>query len=239
MISPHDFRTSSSVPVLSKGRASDDITDASVPDLTYAKYQDFDVSLDSFCFRSTTTPSLRRPPTPPPPRMKRKNVTFAAPLEEVVEERPGTQEALTEVVAPPITNGTDELKNFELAPEFARGNRLSSRVDGLLRPGERLILEPQLTSPSPHLGSRPSMTAEPPSLLFPPDQRQSRLYITGARLPMAAHAKQKHRANDTLPSPSTKAESTTRESYLIPIMTVSSVICNSFMCLLCLFPGAG
>ncbi|KAH9999003.1 hypothetical protein BJV77DRAFT_652788 [Russula vinacea] len=158
--SPPDIATSS--PALSKGRTNEDTTDSSMLDLTDTKYRDFEVSLDSsFCLPSTRTSIIRRPPTPPPPRTKRKSVTFAAPLEKVVEEPVGTQAALTETVVPTIMDQWDELEYLELAPELAR----ASRVDSFHCLGKHLTIEPQPT----HLSQHPaSLTAKPLSLLSSP-----------------------------------------------------------------------
>ena len=211
--SPPDIATSS--PALSKGRTNEDTTDSSMLDLTDTKYRDFEVSLDSsFCLPSTRTSIIRRPPTPPPPRTKRKSVTFAAPLEKVVEEPVGTQAALPETVVPTIMDQWDELEYLELAPELAR----ASRVDSFHCLGKHLTIEPQPT----HLSQHPaSLTAKPLSLLSSPlALRQNGPYPTEAPPSAAARGKQKHRARDTSPSPSTRAESTTLGSYLIPIMAV-------------------
>jgi hypothetical protein len=187
-------------------------------DLTDTKYRDFEVSLNSsFCLPSTRTSSIKRPPTPPPPRTKRKSVTFAAPLEKVVEEPLGTQAALAETVVPTIMDQWNELEYLESTPELARGN-VSSRVDSFHCLGKRLTIEPQPSGLSQHPAS---LTAKPRSLLSSPlTLRQSGPYPTEAPPSTAARAKQKHRARDTSPSPSTRAESTALGSYLIPIMAV-------------------
>ena len=206
---PHDVPINS--PSVSKSRTIEDTTDSSLLDLTDTKYRDFDVSLDSsLCLPSNWTSSIKRPPTPPRPRTKRKSVTFAAPIEEVVEERLETQAALAE---PDAMVPVDYL---ELAPELARGNG-SSRVGGL-HCLEQLAIESQPT----HLSPRPpSPTAESLSLFSPLAPCQSRRYPAEASPSKTARAKGKHRACDVSPSPSTKVESTTLGGYLIPIMTVS------------------
>jgi hypothetical protein len=183
-------------------------------DLTDTKYRDFDVSLDSsLCLPSNWTSSIERPPTPPRPRTKRKSVTFAAPIEEVVEERLETQAALAE---PEVMVPVDDPEYLELAPELGRGNG-PSRVDGL-HCLERLAVESQPT----HLSPRPpSPTAESLSLFSPLTPCQSRRYPTEVPPSTAARAKQKHRARDASPSPSTEVKSTAPGGYLIPIMTVS------------------
>ncbi|KAI0290508.1 hypothetical protein BC826DRAFT_1187324 [Russula brevipes] len=207
-----------SSPSSPKGRTSDDITDTSVLDLADAKYRDFVVPLDSsFCLPSIKPSRLTRAPTPPPPpRTKSKNVTFAAPLEEVLEERPGIQKSPAEVVAPPTMNDSDDC--MELAPELARYEGSPSPVGGSnYRRGKRPIVEPHSTPPSPHPASRLSMTVEPPSLFSSSlPLRQSRSYLTEAPLFTAAYTKQKTRARNTSPSPSITAES----SYLSSIMAV-------------------
>jgi hypothetical protein len=218
--SPHDVPspTGSKSPVLSKGRASEDNTNSSLLDLTDTKYQDFDVSLDSsLCLPSNNrTSSIKRTPTPPPPRTKRKSVTFAAPLEKVVEERLGTL-AEAAAPAPTITDEFDELEYLEVAPKLARGNG-SSRVDGSDGLSKRLTIEPQHI----HLSSPPaSLTAEPLSLLSSPLALcQGRPYLTGAPPSTAARAKQKSRARDISLSPPARAESIVGGRYLIPIMKV-------------------
>jgi hypothetical protein len=219
--SPHDVPspTGSKSPVLSKGRASEDNTNSSLLDLTDTKYQDFDVSLDSsLCLPSNNrTSSIKRTPTPPPPpRTKRKSVTFAAPLEKVVEERLGTL-AEAAAPAPTITDEFDELEYLEVAPKLARGNG-SSRVDGFDGLSKRLTIEPQHI----HLSSPPaSLTAEPLSLLSSPLALcQGRPYLTGAPPSTAARAKQKSRARDISLSPPARAESIVGGRYLIPIMKV-------------------
>jgi len=83
------------------------------------KYQDFDVSLDSSLCLPFTGAELNRPPIPFPPRTKLKHVTFASPLEEVLQERPGTYEAPGGVTT---TTEPDELEYPELAPGLERGN---------------------------------------------------------------------------------------------------------------------
>lgn len=224
IISPPDFPTSS--PALSNGRIIEDTTDSSMLDLTDTRYRDFDVSLNSsLCLPSTRTSSIKRPPTPPPPRTKRKSVTFAAPLEKVVEEQPRTQAALAEVMAPTITDQLDDLEYLEPAPELARGVG-SPRVDGFHCLGESLAIEPQLTHLSPRRASR---TPGPLSLFSSPLALcQSRLYPTKAPPPTAGRAKQKRRARDTSPSRSTKAESMALGSYLNPIMAVSPLCVTTY-----------
>ena len=224
LTSPHDVSspTGSTSPVLSKGRAGEDNTNSSLLDLTDTKYRDFDVSLDSsLCLLSNkNTSSIKRTPTPPPPpRTKRKSVTFAAPLEKVVERRLGTL-ADAAAPAPTITDEFDELEYLEAAPELARGNG-SSRVDGFHGLSKRLTIEPQHI----HLSSPPaSLTAEPlPSLSSPLAWYQSRPYLTGAIPSTAACSKQKPRARDLSPSPPAKAGSIRGGSYLIPIMEVGSL----------------
>lgn len=211
--SPHDLPTSSPA---SKSRTTEDSTDSSLLDLTDTKYRDFDVSLDSsLCLPSNRTSSIQRVLTPPPPRTKRKSVTFAAPLEKVVEERPETRATLAEVMVP---DHLDELEYLEPVPELARGTGSSSRVDGFHCLSKRLAIEPQPTRLSPRSASP---AAEPLSLPFSSlAPRPSRPYATEAPPSTAIRAKQKHRARDASTSPSTKAESTTPGSYLIPIMTV-------------------
>jgi hypothetical protein len=224
IISPPDVPTSS--PPLSKGRTIEDITDSSMLDLTDTNYRDFDVSLNSsLCLPSTRTSRIKRPPTPPPPRTKRKSVTFAAPLEEVVEGQLGTQTALAEAVAPTIADRLDELEYLESTPELARGIG-SSRIDGFHSLGKRLAVEPQVSHFSPHPASR---TSEPLSLFSSPRSLcQSRPYLTKAPPSMASRAKKKRHARDTSPSPSTKAESTALESYLNPIMAVSPLCVTAY-----------
>jgi hypothetical protein len=221
---PHDVSstTGSGSPALSKGRASEDNTDSSLLGPTGTKYQDFDVSLDSsFCLPSNDRAfSIKRTPTPPPPpRTKRKSVTFAAPLEEVVEERLGTL-AEAAALTPTITDEFDELEYLEMAPGLARGNG-SSRVDGFHGLSKRLTIEPEHI----HLSSRPaSLTAEPLSLLSSPlSLCQTRPYLTGAPPSTAVRAKQKPRASDISLSPPARAESIGDGNYLIPIMEVSSL----------------
>jgi hypothetical protein len=222
VISPHDVPspTGSSSPVLSKSRASEDNTNSSLLDLTDTKYQDFDVSLDSsLCLPSNNrTSSIKRTPTPPPPppRTKRKSVTFAAPLEKVVEERLGTL-AEASAPAPTITDEFDELEYLEVAPELARGNG-SSRVDGFHGLSKRLTIEPRHI----HLSSPPA--SEPLSLPSSPlAPCQSRSHLTGAPPYTAARGKQKFRARDISLSPPARAESIGGGSYLIPIMEVGSL----------------
>ena len=218
---PHDAIPSpsgSSSPVLSKGRGSEDYTNSSLLDLTDTKYQDLYVSLDSsLCLPSNNrTSSIKRIPTPPPPpRTKRKSVTFAAPLEKVVEGRLGTL-AKAATPGPTITDEFDELEYLEVAPELARGDG-SSRVDGIHGLSKRLT-EPRHI----HLSSPPaSLTAEPLLLLSsPPALYQSRPYLTGAPPSTAARAKQKPRARDISLSPPAGAESIGSGSYLMPIMEV-------------------
>jgi hypothetical protein len=214
--SPRNVPTSS--PSSSKGRTSDGITDTSVLDLADAKYRDFVVPLDSsFCLPSIKTSRLTRAPTPPPPRTKSKSVTFAAPLEEVLEERPGIQKSPAGVVAPPTMNDSDDLDCMELAPELARYEGSPSPIGGPNYRGKRPIVEPHSTPPSPHPASRLSMTVEPPSLFSSSlPLRQSRSYLTEAPPFTAAYTKQKSRARNTSHSPSNTAES----SYLSPIMAV-------------------
>jgi hypothetical protein len=214
----HDVLTSSPA---SKSRTTEDTTDSSTLDLTDTKYRDFDVSLDSsLCLPSNRTSSIQRVPTPPPPRTKRKSVTFAAPLEKVVDERPETQATLAEVMVP---DHLDQLEYLELVPELARGTGSSSRIDGFHCLSKRLALEPQPTRLSPR--SAPP-AAEPLSFLLSPlAPCPSRPYATEAPPSTAIRAKQKHRARDASASPSTKAESTARGNYLIPIMTVG-LLCD-------------
>jgi hypothetical protein len=187
-------------------------------DLTDTKYRDFDVSLNSsFCLPSTRTSSIKRLSTPPLPRTKRKSVTFAAPLENIVEERLGTQAAPAEAVAPTFTDHLDELEYLELSTGLARGVG-PFRVEGFHRLGERLTVEPQHTQLSP-LPAHP--TAKSLSLLSSPlGLGQSHPYPTEAPSSTAARPKQKRRVRDTSPSPSIKAEPTALGNYLIPIMTV-------------------
>lgn len=226
--SPHDVPSParSSPPVLSKGRASEDNTNSSLLDLTDTKHQDFDVSLDSsLCLPSNNrTSSLKRTPTPPPPRTKRKSVTFAAPLEKVVEERLGTL-AEAAALAPTITDDFDELEYLEVAPEVARGNE-SSRSDGFRGLSKRLTIE----SRHNHLSSSPtSLTPDPQSLFSSPLALcQSRPYLTGAPPSAAARAKQKPLARDISLSPLARAESIRGGSYLIPIMEVSSLCVTTY-----------
>ena len=106
----------------------------------------------------------------------------------------------------------DVLEYLKLAPELARGDG-STRVDGLR------CLERRLT----HLSPRPPPpTAESLSSLFSPlAPCQIRQYPTETLLSTAARAKQKYRAPDALPSPSTKAESIAPGGHLVPIMMVS------------------
>jgi hypothetical protein len=221
--SPHDVPspTGSSSPVSSKSRASEDNTNSSLLDLTDTKYQDLDVSLDSsLCLPSNNrTSNIKRTPTPPPPRTKRKSVTFATPLEKVVEEHLGTL-AKAAAPGPTITDEFDELEYLEVAPELVRGNG-SSRVDGFHGLSKRLTIEPRHI----HLSSPPaSLTAEPLSLLSSPlAPCRSRPYPTGAPPSTAARAKQKARARDISLSPLARAESIGSESYLIPIMEVGSL----------------
>ena len=155
--------------------------------------------------------------------MKRKSVTFAAPLEKVVEERLETQATLAEAMIP---DHLDELEYLELAPELARYNGSSSQVDGFHSLSKRLAIEPQHARLSP----RPvSPAAEPLSLLFSPlAPCPSRPYATEAPPPPTAiRAKQKYRARDASTSPS-KAETTAPESYLIPIMTVGPLCVTTY-----------
>lgn len=208
----------SSPPVLSKGRASEDDTNSSLLDLTGTKHQDFDVSLDSsLCLPSNNrTSSIKRTPTPPPPRTKRKSVTFAAPLEEVVEGRLVT---LAEVAAPAptITDEFDELEYQEVTPELSRGNG-SSRIDGFHGLSKRLTIE----SRHNHLSSSPPLTHEPQFLPSSPlSLCPGRPYLTGAPPSAAARAKQKPLARDISLSPPARAEFIRGGSYLIPIMEVS------------------
>lgn len=220
--SPHDVPspTGSSSTVLLKGRASEDNTYSSLLDLSNTKYQDFDVSLDSsLCLPSNNrTSNLKRTPTPPPPpRTKRKSVTFAAPLEKVVEERLGTMAAAP---APTIADEFDELKYLEVTPELTRGNG-SSQVDGFHGLSKRLTIEPR----HDQLSSSPaSLTDEPLSLLSPPlAPCQSHLYLTGSPSSVAARGKEKPLARGILLSPPARAESIRGRSYLIPIMEVGSL----------------
>lgn len=220
MASPHDTPNGSPAP--SNSRASEDISSSSLLDITGTKYRDFDVSLDSsFCLPFAKTSSLRHhPPTPPLPRTKRKSVTFAAPLEESVEGQLESPKVLAEVEASTTTNECAELDYLEPAPELVLGNKSPSRVDDLPCLG-RLSIEPGPVPPLPQPVSQLSMTTQPLSLLSSPlALRQSFTHILGAPLSTAAHAKQKHRARDTSPSPPTKAKSSTRGDYLIPIMAV-------------------
>jgi hypothetical protein len=219
MASPHSPLDGS--PMLSKGRASEDISSSSLLDLMDTKYQDFDVSLDSsFCLPFAKTSSLqRRPPTPPPTRTKRKSVTFAAPPEEAVRQLE-TSKVPAEVEVSATTNRFAELEYLEPALELARGNESSSRVDDIHCLGRRLTTEPR---PLPHRVSQLNITAQPLSLLSSPlSLRQSYSHRSGAPLSTTANAKQKHRARDAPPLPSIKAESNARRNYLIPIMAVGS-----------------
>lgn len=221
--SPHDVPspTGSSSPVSSKSRASEDNTNSSLLDLTNTKYQDLDVSLDSSLRlpSNNRTSSIKRTPTPPPPRTKRKSVTFATPLEKVVEERLGIL-AKAAASGPTTTDEFDELEYLEVTPELARGNG-SSRVDGFHGLCKRLTIEPRHI----HLSSPPaSLTAEPLSLLSSPlAPCRSRPYPTGATPSTAVRAKQKPRARDISLSPLARAESIGSGSYLIPIMEVGSL----------------
>ena len=218
---PHDVPTSSPA---SKSRTTDDTTDSSMLDLTDTKYRDFDVSLDSsLCLPSNKTSSIKRPPTPPPPRTKRKSVTFAAPLEKVVEERLETQATLAEAMIP---NHLDNLEYLEQAPELARGNGSSSRVDGFHSLSKRLAIEHQSARLSPR---RVSPAAEPLSLLFSPlAPCPSRPYATEAPPSTAIRAKQRYRARDASTSPSTKVETTAPGSHLVPIMTVGLLCVTTY-----------
>ncbi len=212
---PHDVLSSSRSPALSKGRTCEDTTDSSLLDLTDTKYRDFDVSLDSsLCLPSNRAITIKRTPTPPP-RTRRKSVTFAVPLEKVVEERLGTL-AEAAVPAPTITDPFDDLEYLERTPELAQGNG-SPQVDGFHCLSKRLTIE--LQPIQPHAAS---LSAEPLSLLSSPlALSHSRPYLTEAHPSTAARAKQKHRARNISLLPPTKAESTGRGSYLIPIMEVS------------------
>jgi hypothetical protein len=151
--------------------------------------------------------------------MKRKSVTFAAPLEKVVEERLGTL-AEAAAPAPTITDEFDELEYLEVAPKLAQGNG-PPRVDGLHGLSKRFTIEPQRI----HLSSPPApLIAEPLSLLSSPLALcQGRPYLTGTHPSTAARAKQKPRAHDISLSPSARAESIVGGSYLIPIMEVGSL----------------
>jgi hypothetical protein len=209
----HNVPSPSTSPALSKGRTSEDTTNSSMLDLTGTKYRDFDVSLDSsLCLPSDRTFIIKRTLTSPPPRTKRKSVTFAAPLEKVVE---GSLRTLAEAGAPAatITDQVDDFEYPEVAPGLAQGNE-SSRVGGFHCLSKRIAIEPQPIHPSP-LPASPSplsLFSSPPALYRP--------CLTEAPPSTAAHAKQKHRARDILLSPPTKAESTGRGNYLIPIMAV-------------------
>jgi len=219
--SPHETPNGSPAP--SNGRASEDISSSSLLDITGTKYRDFDVSLDSsFCLPFAKTSSLQHhPPTPPPPRTKRKSVTFAAPLEEFVEGQLECPKVPAEVEASIITNECAGPDYSEPAPELVLGNKSPFRVDDLHCLGRRLPIEARPIRPFPQPASQLSMTTQPLSLLSSPlALRQSFSHLFGAPLSTAAHAKQKHRARDTSPSPPIKAESSTRGNYLIPIMAV-------------------
>ncbi|KAI9510405.1 hypothetical protein F5148DRAFT_594968 [Russula earlei] len=209
----HDVPASSCAS--STGRTGEDVTDSSTLDPMYTTHQDFDVSLDSSLrLPFTGTFSSRRPPTPPPLRMKHKNVTFAAPLEEVVEEQLGTSEAPTEIVAATNAPESDELKRLELVHELARGNGL---VDIPHCPDERPTVGAR---PAPNHASLLDVTDQRLSLLSSPlELRPSSSYPRESSPSTAARSRKKHRACDISPSPSLKAASTGRENYLIPIMT--------------------
>lgn len=215
----HDVPASS--PVLSKHGPSEDNTGSSVLDLADSKYRDFDVLLDSsLCLPPTRSFVLKRPPTPRPPRTRRKNVTFAVSLDEVVEERPETREASAEVVAPATLNRCDEVEYLELSPEPALAQSPSS-VDEFPHLVRRLKIEPRAVPPSPIPASRTRMTTEPLPLL-PPSRalRQPRPYLTVESLPSPDGAKRTHHARGASASLSAEAESTVRGSYLVPIMVV-------------------
>jgi hypothetical protein len=222
--SPHETPNGSPAP--SNGKASEDISSSSLLDITGTKYRDFNVSLDSsFCLPFAKTSSLQHhPPTPPLPRTKRKSVTFAAPLEESVEGQLENQKVPTEVEASTTTNECAELDHLESTPGLVLGNKSPSRVEDLHCLGRRLSIEPRPSPPLPQPASQLSMTTQPLSLLSSPFAlRQSFSHLFGAPLSTGAHAKQKHRARDTLPSPPIKAESSARGNYLIPIMAVGLV----------------
>jgi hypothetical protein len=219
MASPHSPLDGS--PMLSKGRASEDISSSSLLDLMDTKYQDFEVSLDSsFCLPFAKTSGLQcRPPTPPPARTKRKSVTFAAPPEEAVRQLE-TSKVPAEVEVSATTNRFAELEYLEPALELARdrGNESSSRVDDIHCLGRRLATEPR---PLPHRVSQLNITAQPlPLLSSPLSLRQGYSHRSGAPLSTTANAKQKHRARDPPALPSIQAESNARGNYLMPIMMV-------------------
>lgn len=223
MPSPHHVRTDS--PGLSKGRTGEDISYSSLLDLAETKYRDFDVSLtSSLCLPSAKTWEPKRPPTPLPPRTKRKGVTFAALPEEAIEENPETPQVPAEVLAPTITETSDELEYLELAPELAQGNGSSPRVDGIHCLGRRLPFEPRPSLPSPHPASQMGTTTQPlPLLSSPLPLSHSYSYHSEVSLHTDKRAKQKHRARATSSSPSNTAETVARGNYVNPIMAVGSL----------------
>jgi len=177
------------------------------------KYQDFDVSLDSSLCLPFPGADLNRPPTPVPPRTKRKNVTFAAPLEEVVQERLRTYEALAGVT---VTTEPDELEYLESIHDS----------DCL---GKRFTSEAWPASPLSHPESPLSMTVKPLALLSSPSALcQSPKYPTEVPPSTAARSRQKHRARDTSSPPPLTAESTRRGSHLNSIMAVSPLRVNFY-----------
>jgi len=223
MPSPHDVPTDT--PALSKSRTGEDISYSSLLDLAETTYRDFDVSLtSSLCLPSAKTWEPKRPPTPPPPRTKRKGVTFAALPEEAIEENPETPQVPAEVLAPTITEESDELEYLELAPELAQGNGSSPRVDSFHCLGRCLPFEPRPTPPSPHPASQMGTTTQPlPLLSSPLALSHSYSYHSEASLHTARNAKQKHRARATSSLPSHKAETIARGNYVKPIMAVGSL----------------
>ena len=222
MPSPHDVPAD--FPAVTKGRTSEGTSYSSLFDPTETKYRDFDVSLNSsLCLPSAKTWEPKRPPTPPPPRTKRKGVTFAALPEDAIEENPETPQVPAEVLAPTITETSDELEYLELAPELAQGNGSSPRVDGFHCLHRRLPFQPRSSPPSPHPASRLGTTTQPlPLLSSPLALSHSYSHRSETSLYTARNAKQKHRACTTSSSPSNKAETIARGNYVTPIMTVGS-----------------
>ncbi|KAH9967948.1 hypothetical protein BC827DRAFT_458587 [Russula dissimulans] len=182
------------------------------------KYQDFDVSLDSSLCLPFTGTDLKRPPTPLPPRTKRKNVTFAAHLEEVVQERPGTYEAPAGVTVMTEPDG------LELAPGLARRN---GSIHDFYCLDKCLTSEARPASPLPHPECLLSMNAKPLAILSSPLALcQSPKYPTEAPPSTTTRSRQRHRVRDTASSPSFIAESTGRGSYLNSIISVGPLHVN-------------
>lgn len=216
MPSPHDVPTDS--PALSKGRTDEDISYLSLLDLAETKYRDFDVSLtSSLCLPPAKTWEPKRRPTPPPPRTKRKGVTFAALPEEAIEENLEAPQVPAEVLAPTITEKSDELEYLELA----QGNGSSPRVDSFHWLGRHLPFEPRRNPLSPHPVSQMGTTTQPLPLLSPPLVLSHSYSCHSEASPHTArNAKQKHRARATSSSPSNQVGTIARGNYVNPIMAV-------------------